>query len=118
MSLDARIAVRRGDFDLDVDLSTDAGEVLAVLGPNGSGKSTLLSALSGLLAIDSGRICVDGAVLDDPAADVFVPPERRPIGVVFQDHVLFAHLSARENVAFGLRARGVGKAQARSVATS
>jgi molybdate transport system ATP-binding protein len=116
MSLEAHIALRRGDFDLDVELTADAGEVLAVLGPNGSGKSTLLSALSGLLAIDSGRICVDGVVLDDPVADVFVPPEHRPIGVVFQDHVLFAHLSARENVAFGLRARGVGRARARSVA--
>ncbi|MGB9347772.1 MAG: ATP-binding cassette domain-containing protein, partial [Ilumatobacteraceae bacterium] len=114
MSLDARITVRRGDFTLDVEISADAGEVLAVLGPNGSGKSTLLSALSGLLAIDAGRICVDGVVLDDPAADVFVPPEHRPIGVVFQDHVLFAHLNARENVAFGLRARGAGKAQAHS----
>ena len=116
MSLDARIVVRRGDFTLDVDLSAGAGEVLAVLGPNGSGKSTLLGALSGLLAIDAGRIRVDDVVLDDPAADVFVPPERRPIGVVFQDHVLFAHLSARENVAFGLRARGTGKVQARSIA--
>ena len=118
MSLEASIAVRRGDFDLDVVLDVDAGEVLAVLGPNGAGKSTLLGALSGLLAIDSGSIRIDGVVLDDPAADVFVPPEQRPIGVVFQDHLLFGHLSAQENVAFGLRARGVGKAEARTIAAA
>ena len=69
--------------------------------------------LAGLLPLDRGRIAIDGVVVDDPARDVFVPPERRPIGVVFQDYLLFAHLTALENVAFGLRARGIDKADAR-----
>jgi len=117
MSLDASVVVRLGTFELDVELSVEPGEVLAVLGPNGSGKSTLLRALAGLTPIDSGHVIIDGTVLDDPDTDTFVPPERRPIGVVFQDHLLFAHMSALENVAFGLRARGVGRADARSAAS-
>ncbi len=118
MSLDAHVAVRVGDFELDVELDVGSGEVLAVLGPNGSGKSTLLRALAGLTPIDRGHIRLDGVVLDDPATDTFVPPEQRPIGVVFQDYLLFAHLSATENVAFGLRARGGDKRAARSIAAT
>jgi molybdate transport system ATP-binding protein len=117
MSLDASVVVRLGTFELDVELSVEPGEVLAVLGPNGSGKSTLLRALAGLTPIDSGHVIIDGTVLDDPDTDTFVPPERRPIGVVFQDPLRFAHMSALENVAFGLRARGVGRADARSAAS-
>ena len=117
MSLDASVAVRLGAFGLDVQLAVEPGEVLAVLGPNGSGKSTLLRALAGLIPIDSGHITIDGTVLDDPDTDTFVPPERRPIGVVFQDDLLFAHMSALDNVAFGLRARGVGKAEAHRTAS-
>ena len=116
MSLAVDCAVRRGPLDLRVALSVDRGELVAVLGPNGSGKSTLLRCIAGLLPIDHGRITVDETVLDDPATDTFVAPEHRPIGVVFQDYLLFAHLSALENVAFGLRARGMPKAAARAVA--
>ncbi|MBA2769445.1 MAG: ABC transporter ATP-binding protein [Sporichthyaceae bacterium] len=89
-----------------------AGEVVAILGPNGAGKSTALRALAGLLPLHRGHVRLDGAVLDDAAAGVRLPPERRPVGLVFQDYLLFPHLSARENVAFGLRARGVGRAAA------
>ncbi len=116
MSLDASIGVQLGAFELDVELTVEPGEVLAVLGPNGSGKSTLLRALGGLLPIDRGSIAIDGTVLDDPGTDTFVPPELRPIGVVFQDHLLFDHMSALENVAFGLRARGASKSVAHGVA--
>jgi molybdate transport system ATP-binding protein len=116
MTLDARIGVRRGTLDLDVELHAEVGETVALLGPNGSGKTTVLRALSGLTPIDAGRIELDGVVLDDGDA-TFVPPERRPVGVVFQDYVLFPHLSALDNVAFGLRARGVGRAAARRTAT-
>jgi molybdate transport system ATP-binding protein len=117
MSLDATLGMRLGAFELDVELTVEPGEVLAVLGPNGSGKSTLLRALAGLTPIDRGHIVIDDTVLDDPDTDTFVPPERRPIGVVFQDDLLFAHMSALENVAFGLRARGVGKAEAHRTAS-
>jgi molybdate transport system ATP-binding protein len=114
--LSARVGVDLGDFTLDVELDVAAGEILAVLGPNGSGKSTLLRALSGLRSIDRGRITLDGVVFDDPSAGTLVAPEARPVGFVFQDHLLFDHLSALENVAFGLRARGVRKVEARSSA--
>jgi molybdate transport system ATP-binding protein len=116
MSLQATIGARLGEFELNVELSVEPGEVLAILGPNGAGKSTLLRALAGLLPIDAGRVTIDDEVLDDPAEGVFVSAERRPIGVVFQDYLLFAHLSALENVAFGLRARGSGKVAARAAA--
>ena len=114
MSVHASIGVQLGAFELQAELSVEAGEVLAILGPNGAGKSTLLRALAGLLAIDRGRIAIDDVVLDDPVDDVFVPAERRPIGVVFQNYLLFAHLTAIENVAFGLRARGTPKVEARN----
>ncbi len=89
-------------------------EIVAVLGPNGAGKTSLLRAIAGLMPVDAGHIAIDDVTLDDPAADVFVPPERRPIGMVFQDYLLFPFLSARENVAFGLRSRGVAKREARA----
>jgi molybdate transport system ATP-binding protein len=116
MTLEAAVVRTLGRFRLDVDLTTMSGETVAVLGPNGSGKTTLFRCLAGLLPIDAGRIELDGEPLDDPVADVFVRPERRPVAVVFQDYLLFPNLTALENVAFGLRARGVAKEQARAQA--
>lgn len=118
MSLDAVIGLRIGTLDVDVELSVADGEVVALLGPNGAGKSTVLRALAGLVPLERGCITIDGTVVDDPVADTFVPPERRPVGMVFQDYLLFPHLSALENVAFGLRARGTAKDAARVAAAT
>ncbi len=111
--LDADVRVRRGSFDLEVALAVAPGEVVALLGPNGAGKSTLLRVLAGLLPCDDGYVRLAGAVLEDTASRARVDTDQRPVGVVFQDYLLFPHLSARENVAFGLRARGVDRAIAR-----
>ncbi len=104
MTLDADVHVRRNGFSLDVTLTVGAGETVAVLGPNGAGKTTLLRALAGLVPFQ-GRVVLDGIVLDDSDAGRHVAPEERRVGVVFQDHLLFPHLTALDNVAFGLRAR-------------
>ena len=114
MTLSARIVRTLGSLDLDVELATSPGEVVALLGPNGAGKSTVLGCLAGLLAIDGGQIQLDGEILDDPLAGVFVPPEQRAVAVVFQDYLLFPNLTALENVAFGLRARGMSRRLARA----
>jgi molybdate transport system ATP-binding protein len=113
VSLDARVELTLGQLHLDVDLAAATGELLVLLGPNGAGKTTLLRAIAGLVPLDGGRVVLDGMVLDDGTTGEHVPTERRPIGFVFQDYLLFPHLSALENVAFGLRARGVPRAQAR-----
>lgn len=113
--LSARVRMIRGEFELDVDLWAPAGEVTAVVGPNGSGKSTLLRALSGLSAITAGRIVLGDDLLDD-GADAFVAPEYRRIGSVFQDYLLFPHLSTLENIAFGLRCQGICARAAREQA--
>jgi molybdate transport system ATP-binding protein len=118
MPLKARVALRLGTLDLDVDLAVGNDEIVAVLGPNGAGKTTLFRALAGLVLIDRGRIELDGQVLEDTAAGVHVETADRPIGVVFQDYLLFAHLTTLENVAFGLRARGVPRRAARASAAS
>lgn len=114
MSLAAAIGLRVGTLTLDVDIEAPSGEVLALLGPNGAGKSTVLRALSGLAPIGAGRVVIDDVVVDDPAADVFVEPQHRAVGLVFQSYLLFEHMTVLENVAYGLRARKVPKAEARA----
>ncbi len=105
-ALDAAALVRRPGFTLDVALRVAPGEVLAVLGPNGAGKSTLLDVLAGLLRPDAGHVRVHGRTLTDVAARVHVPVHRRGVGLLAQQPLLFPHLSALANVAFGPRAQG------------
>jgi molybdate transport system ATP-binding protein len=115
MSLDATLGLDLDRFTLhDVQLQVRGGETIALLGPNGAGKSTMLRALMGLVPLTRGQVVLDDVVLDDPAGDRWVPAEQRRVGTVFQDLLLFPHLSALENVAFGLRARGIRAREART----
>lgn len=107
MGLQADLVARRGSFEVRVALDVLDGETLALLGPNGAGKSTVVDALIGTLELAEGTIAIDGKRVDQ------LPPEQRPIGVCFQDDLLFPKLSALENVAFPLRARKTPKAEAR-----
>jgi molybdate transport system ATP-binding protein len=118
VSLEAGLRLTLGRLELEVELAAATGELVVLLGPNGAGKTTLLRALAGLLALERGRVVLDGAVLEDTAAGTRVPTEQRPVGFVFQDYLLFPHLSALENVAFGLRARGLDRAEARRRASA
>jgi molybdate transport system ATP-binding protein len=110
--LEVTAALRRPDFTLDVSLSVERGETVAVLGPNGAGKSTLLGVLAGLLRPDSGRVVLGGRVLTDTASGAWLPTHRRGVGLLAQEPLLFPHLTALGNVAFGPRCRGVGRAEA------
>lgn len=115
--LDARMVVRRSDtFTLDVELAIPAGTTAALLGPNGSGKSTTVGALAGIHPIDEGHIALGDRVLDDPSAAVFVAPEHRRVGVVFQRYFLFEHLDVTDNVAFGPASSGLRRSDARAAA--
>jgi iron(III) transport system ATP-binding protein len=87
----------------DVTLEIERGELMAVLGPSGCGKTTLLRTIAGFERPDAGSVLVGDELMAGPGG--FVPPERRRIGMVFQDYALFPHLSVRANVAFGLVAR-------------
>jgi molybdate transport system ATP-binding protein len=114
VTLTASVAVRRGTFEVTADLTAQAGQILAVLGPNGAGKSTLLRALAGLTPPARGRISLAGRVLDETDTGVHVPPERRRVGMVFQDYLLFDHLTALDNVAYGPRCAGASRKRARA----
>ncbi|WP_075288886.1 ABC transporter ATP-binding protein [Pararhizobium arenae] len=83
-----------------ISLTAEAGEVLCLLGPSGSGKTTLLRIAAGIEAQSAGRVLMNDREIAGP--DVFVPPERRGVGLMFQDFALFPHLTIRENVRFGL----------------
>lgn len=104
LQLRAVVSERR----LDVEFSVAAGEVLAVLGPNGAGKSTALHVIAGLLRPDEGVVRLGDRVLTDTTAGIEVPTHQRRVGLLLQDALLFPHLSAAANVAFGPHSRRRG----------
>ena len=116
MSLHASVTVQRGSLAVDATFEVGDSEVLALLGPNGAGKSTLVRVLAGLLRPDAGRVAVDGIPWDH--GELHLPPHQRSVGMVFQDALLFPHLSVVDNVAFGLRTRGEGRTAARATAAA
>jgi molybdate transport system ATP-binding protein len=105
--------------NVDIAVEAAAGETLALLGPNGSGKSTALDVIAGLVLPDSGRVELDGRVLTDVGPGrpgVRVPPHARRTALLGQEPLLFPHLDAVENVAFGPRSAGVPRSTARATA--
>ncbi|MCW2880653.1 MAG: putative ATP-binding component of transporter [Sphaerisporangium sp.] len=109
--MDAHLIVERPRFRLDVSLRVAPGEVVALLGPSGAGKTTALRALAGLTPLSGGHIALDGAAVHARTVD------RRRVGMVLQDHLLFPHMSVLDNVAFGPRCLGATRAEARRAAT-
>ena len=95
----------------DVTFTVGDGEFLTLLGPSGCGKSTTLSAIAGLDRSDEGRIILGDRVFFDGAKNLFVPPERREIGLVFQSYALWPHMTVAENLDFPLRLRKMAKAE-------
>jgi len=114
--LDARVRVHRGGFALDAALQVPAGEVVALMGPSGAGKSTLLGVLAGMTGFDEGHVRLHGRTLDERAPGASrgrrTPPSSRGVVLLGQDPRLFPHLSARDNVAFGLHVHGATKSAA------
>ena len=106
--------LRSDERDVDLSVAVAAGETLAVMGPNGAGKSTLLAVLAGLLRPDAAQVVLDGTTLADDGT--WVPPHRRGVALLSQEPLLFPHLDARENVAFGPRSAGTPRTRARSEA--
>lgn len=95
---------RVGDFELSADLTANEGEPTVLVGANGSGKSTLLRTIAGLHYLSEGSLSVGESIYDDTRS--VLPSERRSVGMVFQNHRLFDHMSVADNVSFGLSARG------------
>lgn len=106
LTFDCSFTYRRSVFELKASFETGGG-VTSILGPSGSGKTTLVKLVAGLLRPIEGRIACSGSVFVDTSAGVFVAPERRNVGLVMQDSLLFPHLSVEENLRFGTRYRDI-----------
>jgi len=112
--LDVAITRKLRDYTLDLAFAVKPGEILALMGSNGSGKSTTLNIIAGLLAPDAGCIRLNGNTLCEPVRGTDLAIEERRIGYVFQNAAVFPHLTVQENIAFGLRARGVDPREIRT----
>jgi iron(III) transport system ATP-binding protein len=108
-----KVTVRYGDLRAvdAISFALDAGAVGCLLGPSGCGKTTLLRAIAGFGPPAAGRIEIDGRPVSGP--DVLVPPEKRKVGMVFQDYALFPHLNVAHNIAFGLRQQPIAQQRQR-----
>jgi molybdate transport system ATP-binding protein len=103
LTVDVRFGYGSG-FQFDAKFSAGDG-VTAVVGPSGSGKSTLLHLIAGVLRPREGTITLNGRTLADTRSGIDLPPEQRRVGMVFQDHLLFPHMTVRKNLTFGMRRR-------------
>jgi molybdate transport system ATP-binding protein len=113
--LDAQFDILLGSFHLDMRFSSESGKTTVILGESGSGKSTVLRLIAGLLHPDKGHFVLNDETYVDTAQHFELPPQERPIGYVFQEYVLFPHLSVFDNVAFGLSMQGVHKKEIRKL---
>ncbi|MGE4292843.1 MAG: ATP-binding cassette domain-containing protein [Desulfovibrio sp.] len=103
MTLEVTLRKKLPHFELDVELACPSGCLTAIVGPSGAGKTTLVRLIAGLERPDQGRIRLNDAVWVDTAAHIFQRPQKRRLGLVFQDYCLFPHLSVRKNVAFACK---------------
>jgi len=106
--ISVNVAKQLRDFRLEVAFEVGTGECLALVGPTGCGKTTILRIIAGLEVPDVGSVRIDDAVLVDATTGVFLPPQQRHLGMVFQDFALFPHMTVLGNAAYGARARGLG----------
>jgi ABC-type sulfate/molybdate transport systems ATPase subunit len=97
--LSVRFALPRRSFSLELSLETEG--VTALVGPSGAGKSSVLSVVAGLVRPPAGRVALDDEVWFDAERGIFRPPDRRRVGLVFQEYALFPHMTVRQNVAYG-----------------
>jgi molybdate transport system ATP-binding protein len=115
-ALEVTVARHIGDFDLDVAFTVESG-MSVLFGPSGAGKSLTLSLIAGLIRPDAGTIVINGQVMTDSARRIYVSPQRRRIGMVFQDGLLLPHRSVLDNVALAVRQTS-GRRARRAVARS
>ncbi len=117
--LTAQVRIARPGFSIDAEIEVAAGTTAALLGPNGAGKSSILATIAGLADLPVGSdasITLGGRLMEQTASGTWMPPEARRVGVVFQEHRLFDHLSVLDNVAFGPRSAGARTRDARHTA--
>jgi molybdate transport system ATP-binding protein len=100
MSIEVFARTSLGDFVLDASFKSD-GRLTAIFGPSGAGKTSVMNVIAGLLRPERGRVVVDGTILLDTGAGIFLPAHRRRIGYVFQERRLFPHLSVKRNLLYG-----------------
>ncbi|RKV81946.1 MAG: ATP-binding cassette domain-containing protein [Neisseria sp.] len=101
-SLQAQLSAGKKRFNLDVNCQSQARR-LAIIGPSGSGKSLTLQLLAGLLTPEHGYVRIDGQTYGDTAQKIWLLPQQRQVGLMFQDYALFPHLTVAQNIAFGLQ---------------